>query len=320
MPELLALQARMPLVLVWLVVTVIAAGVTAGSLWLVASRRGMPPWWTRLMRWSLVAVMALALADASLHRPAAPTGLPLLVRFATATAGILLATAILRAPAPAASRRGWTCVVAGVATLALSGVRLQAVAAPERFDGDPTAASMVAREHDEHGAHALTDRGSTIPLGRFVTIEHEAFVPDGFNGRVIVADANRSPANCHGWVFTGGRFQVAGTDVARILAENGYLMVADPQPGDLVVYRDSADTIIHTGLVKATGPEGFVLVESKWGPLDIYWHTPHDQVYSQQFEYRRSARHGHELTIIEPPRPPGDRAEAADRQPAALRH
>jgi hypothetical protein len=42
-----------------------------------------------------------------------------------------------------------------------------------------------------------------------------------------------------------------------------------------------------------------VLIESKWGPLDIYWHTPHDQVYSQRFEYRRSARSGHDLTIVE---------------------
>ena len=32
--------------------------------------------------------------------------------------------------------------------------------------------------------------------------------------------------NCHGWVFTGGRFWVSGEDVPRILEDNGYRRVS----------------------------------------------------------------------------------------------
>jgi len=316
MREWIAPQAAGALATVWLFAMVIAAVVTAGSLWMATSRRRMPAWWSRFVRWSLVAVIALALAETGLQRPGSPAGTWVVIRLFTSTFGIVVAAWVLRAPPPTTSRRGWTCVVAGVAALVVAGVRLQAVAAPERFDGDPTAASLVDRGHGDHDAQGLTDRGTPIPLGRFVTIEHEALVPDGFNGRVIVADSHRSPANCHGWVFTGGRFQVGSSDVATILDENGYALVPDPQPGDLIVYRDPDGTIIHTGLVKATGPDGFVLVESKWGPLDIYWHTPHDQAYSQLFEYRRSPRPGHELTIVEPGTTAGGGGGANDRPPA----
>ncbi|MFM8891339.1 MAG: hypothetical protein ACKOTB_06895, partial [Planctomycetia bacterium] len=56
------------------------------------------------------------------------------------------------------------------------------------------------------------------------------------------------------------------------------------------------------------GDDGFVLVESKWGPLHTYWHTPEAQSYSQRFDYWRSPRAGHLLTIVAPEH---DEAESA---------
>lgn len=53
----------------------------------------------------------------------------------------------------------------------------------------------------------------------------------------------------------------------------------------------------HTGLVQAIGRNGFVLIESKWGQLDVYWHTPADQGYADHWEYWRSTRAGHRLDV-----------------------
>jgi len=303
-----------PLVAVWLSLSITTACAAAGTAWLAVSRRTPFAWWGNFVRWSLVLVTALAVADLALRssEPAETEGAWVLVRLAAGLAGILLATAILAAPQARGDRWSWAWTGGIVAALVLSFFRLQAVGAPQRDQVDPFVALPIEEEPDETGAHAVTDRGKTIRLRRYVTPEHEPLVPDGFDGRVIVADSSRSPSNCHGWVFTGGRFQVGGADVATILADNGYVAVATPRPADLIVYRDEQGKIVHTGLVKATGPDGFVLVESKWGPLDIYWHTPHDQVYSRRFEYWRSPRAGHELEIVAPSEPP---AGTAGREP-----
>lgn len=308
MPHTATAAASVPLVAVWLSLSIATACAAAGTAWLAVSRRTPFAWWGNFVRWSLVLVTALAVADLALRssEPAETEGAWVLVRLAACLAGILLATAILAAPPTRDDRWGWAWTGGIVAALALACVRLQAIAAPQFTPTDPLVALPVEEEPDETGAHAVTDRGTKIRLRRYVTPEHEPLVPDGFDGRVIVADSSRSPSNCHGWVFTGGRFQVGGADVEQILSDNGYVAVATPRPSDLIVYRDGTGAIVHTGLVKATGPDGFVLVESKWGPLDIYWHTPHDQVYSQRYEYWRSPRAGHELGIVAPSEaPPG---------------
>jgi hypothetical protein len=46
------------------------------------------------------------------------------------------------------------------------------------------------------------------------------------------------------------------------------------------------------------GADGFILVESKWGSLRVFWHTPDDQGYSPRFEYWHSDRGGHLLEIV----------------------
>jgi hypothetical protein len=101
--------------------------------------------------------------------------------------------------------------------------------------------------------------------------------------------------NCHGWVFTGGRYWLSPDDVELILQDNRYQQVSQPQAGDLVVYRDpESKKIIHTGLLRlADGP---LLVESKWGVLGRFLH-PHDShCYGEpDCQFYRSDRPGHLL-------------------------
>ncbi len=115
--------------------------------------------------------------------------------------------------------------------------------------------------------------------------------------KVIRIAGPDAACNCHGWVFTGGRYGVASEDVATILADNGYVVVDEPREGDIVIYRDRLGQVQHTGLVRFVGTDGLVLVESKWGSLGIYLHTPKDQPYGEFFNFRRSSRRGHELHL-----------------------
>jgi hypothetical protein len=105
-------------------------------------------------------------------------------------------------------------------------------------------------------------------------------------------------SNCHGWVYTGGRFAVRSRDVQAILDDNSYSMVAGPQAGDLVIYRDANHQIAHTGLVRLVKEDGSVIVESKWGPLGVYLHPVLAQPYGSRFAYYRSRRDGHLLAVL----------------------
>lgn len=102
-------------------------------------------------------------------------------------------------------------------------------------------------------------------------------------------------SNCHGWVFAEGQAIIRSESIDCILAENDYRPVESPEPGDLVVYRDSDGAIVHTGVVKATGRGGFALVESKWGLYGSYLHESRQQSYSDIFAFYRSPRRGHRL-------------------------
>ncbi len=99
--------------------------------------------------------------------------------------------------------------------------------------------------------------------------------------------------NCHGWVFTEGKHLLRSEDVQLILDENGYREVSNPQTNDVVVYRDQAGSVIHTGLVRSAIKAGTVLVESKWGFASTYLHFAENQPYSQNISYYRSPRDGH---------------------------
>lgn len=151
----------------------------------------------------------------------------------------------------------------------------------------------------------LTDRGERIPAYRFANSDNvsenklasqlEKCSP--INSQAVIMQAPAGiRTNCHGWVFAEGKYIIRGEAVDRILQDNGYRTVTEPQPGDLIVYRDANNGILHTGVVKATGADGFSLIESKWGLHGRYLHEPEQQSYSDRFAYYRSPRPGHQLS------------------------
>jgi hypothetical protein len=109
--------------------------------------------------------------------------------------------------------------------------------------------------------------------------------------------------NCHGWTFTGGQYLLDSRSVEQLLQDNGYQKVAKPEVGDLIIYRDE-ETITHSGVVKALGNDGFVLIESKWGLQSRYLHEPDVSNYGSAYEYYRSPRPGHLLMGLPDSSPP----------------
>jgi len=150
------------------------------------------------------------------------------------------------------------------------------------------------------GVRAWTDEGTPVPLGR-PREEAAGGVPDEFAWRAIAAHPAAASANCHGWVFAEGRYWIPTESIDAILADNGYHLTDQPLPGDLIIYRDDRGRPFHSGIVKAVGSDHFVLVESKWGALPVFWHTPEHQAFGDRLEYRRSDRQGHSLRIEEGP-------------------
>jgi hypothetical protein len=152
-----------------------------------------------------------------------------------------------------------------------------------------------------------TDAGRPVPVfqpERAATPEEIAAVE---RETAHVNLLNTAPAgaytNCHGWVFTGGRYWLSGAQVADILEDNGYAIVTSPRAGDVIVYRQSEE-IVHTGIVRAADEFG-VLVESKWGKRGRFVHAPEYQDYSPDFAYYRSDRSGHLLLGIDSTSNPG---------------
>jgi hypothetical protein len=105
-------------------------------------------------------------------------------------------------------------------------------------------------------------------------------------------------SNCHGWVFTGGRYWVAPEDVEHILQDNGYGLVSEPRTGDLVIYRDEEGVILHTGVVRDAGTAP-VRVESKWGPGSDFLHPVEGHYNGGSPRYYRSEREGHLLRRLD---------------------
>jgi hypothetical protein len=116
------------------------------------------------------------------------------------------------------------------------------------------------------------------------------------DGQVITLPLDLENCNCHGWIFTGGRYWIPVEDVDLILDDNGYGRVPAPVPGDLAIYRDADGTPVHTGVVRAGGGDGPVLIESKWGGMGRFVHPPQVHPYGETtITYYRSPRRGHLL-------------------------
>lgn len=178
--------------------------------------------------------------------------------------------------------------------------------ADERAKDQSTAELSVvlgSRASVPSGRAAATDRGTPVALKEPLPAPEEpdpARCEERFlaaaqlNDQVIRRGCGGAQTNCHGWVFTGGRFRLSADDVALILSENGYREVATPAPGDVVVYRTNG-AIGHTGVVRYVTPGEPVLVESKWGDLGVFLHAAERSPYGAEFTFHRSSRSGHAL-------------------------
>lgn len=119
----------------------------------------------------------------------------------------------------------------------------------------------------------------------------------GLRDQVIHIPSGWQNCNCHGWVFTEGRYWVGGEEVEKILKDNRYRPVDHPKVGDLAVYRSSSNqSVSHTGIVRYLGPNGLVLVESKWGNLGRFIHPHNVHCYvGDPCTFHRSERKSHTL-------------------------
>lgn len=300
---------------VWLIAYAVAAVGSLVSLTLCALRKTPGRGWWSFLRWSLILIAILAVADvrqqsflggthgayrAWLQLPAVAFGIAVILMLASQETWF--------ASYSWWSRWGRHVVYSCISVAALFGVqyKFREIAIPSYNDTLDLESSVNSPSipQDIPGAFALTDLGNRLPLQKFVDLEgmsEDRFaVPAAFREKVIPAGGDDSQANCHGWVFTGGRYLVPGSAVDLILHDNHYDVVDEPQAGDVIIYRNSKHQPVHTGLVKAVGRDGFVLIESKWGPLDTYLHLPQDQVYSTDFEYYRSPRSGHLVQMFDP--------------------
>ena len=193
---------------------------------------------------------------------------------------------------------GLGAVVAGMITFERTDESLaeQNLKELEVFLGKPpTAPSARAR--------AATDRGTPIVLkeptapresDRLLEPEEKLLRTANYRDHLIRRTAPDDSSNCHGWVFTGGKFYLSPDDVEAVLKENGYQEVRQPQPGDVVVYRQSG-VIAHTAVVRYVAEGRPVLVEGKWGVLGVYLHPAEKSFYGADFTFHRSARSGHLL-------------------------
>jgi hypothetical protein len=163
---------------------------------------------------------------------------------------------------------------------------------------------------DPNAPRAVTDLGREVELFHFGgehaldAMENALIELERYTLEVIRIQEPNPASNCHGWVFTGGAFCVAGEQADVILADNGYQPVEQAKGGDLIVYRDSSGLPSHIGVVCFVDADGMVLVESKWGPLGVFLHTPEMQPYGRHFGFWRSPRLGHRLRGLDADCPP----------------
>jgi len=213
-------------------------------------------------------------------------------------------------PSPTTRPRAWQRVHG--AMLLLAGVLLALAAAwrAEQLGNAPNQAlysyGPAAGGQDRQERHARTDRGAPVPLLAVNPNEPhaaaDAELSTGNAHRVAFGRIRTGPAggtNCHGWVYTGGRYLVMSEDVEIILRDNGYRVVAAPQAGDLTIYRDEHGQVCHSALVRGVYETGLVLLESKWGHVGRYLHRPEGYAYSSSWQYYRSPRRGHLLAGLD---------------------
>lgn len=247
----------------------------------------------------------------------AESGVAAGVAAGSAAAGLLLAGGgawLTSAVAAAVRRPGvrWGALALAGMVAALGSVTWHEWVADRAADRALDEMTVLAERPPTRVAAAVrltTDRGTQVEV-REATDPRDREAVGAAEARFLDSDAYRTNlirrqpandrANCHGWVFTGGRYWVSGSDVDTILAENGYQPVAEPRPGDLVVYR-LGGTVAHTAVVRYVTPGMPVLVEGKWGATGVYLHAAGASAYGTEFAYYRAGRASHALAGLDTP-------------------
>jgi hypothetical protein len=199
-------------------------------------------------------------------------------------------------------------VHAGLLTLLGPTVLLAQVASiprEEQFDASNYAPLGEVRLSAAPVAWAMTDQGRPFPLYA-ASMEDDQLADVGaenkfLDKRDLLTSVIRTgdpdlKTNCHGWVFTAGKHWVRGVDVDRLLQENGYRMVSQPQVGDVALFRALDNEPMHTSLVRSVAEDGTIVMESKWGHMGRFLHTATRHPYAgHACTYYHSDRKGHVL-------------------------
>ena len=91
---------------------------------------------------------------------------------------------------------------------------------------------------------------------------------------------------CHDWTFGGTQYS-DGRSVASLL--EGFHRVERPRAGDVIVYYGPSGEAVHSGIVRAVGSGGLVVIESKWGYQGRYLHLTAIARFPSKFIYYRRA-------------------------------
>ncbi|NBO90906.1 MAG: hypothetical protein EBV06_01095 [Planctomycetia bacterium] len=286
--------------------------VVAGSVWLAVALlgRGKGRWPTSLILAGVFALLApvLLAVDNSLTMAATIlAGGSLLITFVRTDAPFWIAKAASRAPV----QTSLLCLM-GLVLTGYGMYRMDADLYKEMQESDH-ALDTIAFDIDlgiSTGPAARTDLGRLIPLWKPTSDSAEAAHSFSeadylrrmhFEAHVIQISGLDDDYNCHGWVFTGGKYWVRGAWVETILLDNGYRETKKPAIGDLCIYRDSSGEVSHSAIVCGLGANGMILLESKWGQLGRYIHSANQYHAYATYKptYYRSKRKTHILQGIE---------------------
>lgn len=134
---------------------------------------------------------------------------------------------------------------------------------------------------------------NTSQLDALLELEAETLLKDPrYSQQFIRTGPPELLYNCHGWTFARGKRAVTVNEVNEFLHNGRYRQVTMPMAGDIVIYYDKSDNVCHSGIVKATGRQGFTLVESKWGGAGRFLHLlnlPQVQARHEFYRYAYSA-------------------------------
>ena len=252
-----------------------------------------------------VAALALLVGDTLAAQAAGLLGGSLLATVLAGSGWVHRWVATLGAPLRTPAVLWGTTAVCGLAVVVGSAIRFEFAdeALVEQDAHDLEFALGRQPNQPTTRARAATDRGTAVVLKEpqaprdpvaLVSPEQKVLQSTKLADKVIRNAGPTDESNCHGWVFTGGRFLLNSDDVELVLKENGYTETNEPQAGDVAIYRQ-AGAVTHTALVRYVAEGQPVLVEGKWGALGVYLHPADKSPYGTEYTFYRSSRRGHLL-------------------------